>query len=169
MGLLRKKVDWVLDADIRGFFDAVNHEWLMKFVQHRIADKRVLRLIQKWLRAGVMANGTWAATEEGTPQGATASPLLANIYLHYALDLWVQQWRSRHARGDVIVTRWADDFIVGFQHRADAEQFLEALRERFRRFSLELHPEKTGLIESYDLVVAERVIADDLKRIRRVS
>jgi RNA-directed DNA polymerase len=147
VGLLRKKVNWVLDADIRGFFDAIDHEWLMKFVEHRIADKRVLRLIRKWLSAGVMENGEWAATEEGTPQGATVSPLLANIYLHYVFDLWAQQWRRRHARGDVIITRWADDFIVGFQHRADAEQFLENLRERFRKFSLELHPEKTRLIE----------------------
>ncbi|MFP2924314.1 group II intron reverse transcriptase/maturase [Pyxidicoccus sp. 3LG] len=155
VGLLRKKVNWVLDADIRGFFDAINHEWLMKFVQHRIADERVLRLIQKWLSAGVMEKGTWAATEEGTPQGATASPLLANIYLHYVFDLWIQQWRWRHARGDVIVTRYADDFIVGFQHRTDAEQFLERLRERFRKFSLELHPEKTRLIE-FGRMAAER-------------
>jgi group II intron reverse transcriptase/maturase len=147
VGLLRKKVNWVLDADIRGFFESINHEWLVKFLQHRIADKRVLRLIQKWLSAGVMEEGAWAATEEGTPQGATASPLLSNIYLHYVFDLWVQQWRRTHARGDVIVTRWADDFIVGFQHQADAEQFLENLRGRFRKFSLELHPEKTRLIE----------------------
>jgi RNA-directed DNA polymerase len=147
VGLLRKKVGWVLDADVRGFFDSINHEWLMKFVEHRIADKRVLRLIRKWLSAGVMENGKWTATEEGTPQGATASPLLANVYLHYVFDLWIQQWRKRNARGDVVVTRWADDFIVGFQHRTDAEQFLESLRERFRKFSLELHPEKTRLIE----------------------
>ncbi|WP_237077285.1 group II intron reverse transcriptase/maturase [Myxococcus xanthus] len=145
-GLLRKKTTWVLDADIRGFFDAIDHGWLMKFVAHRIADNRVLRLIQKWLRAGVMEKGTWAATEQGTPQGATISPLLANIYLHYVFDLWAQQWRKRQARGEVIIVRYADDFIVGFQNRSDAEQFLKSLRERLRKFSLELHPEKTRLL-----------------------
>jgi group II intron reverse transcriptase/maturase len=145
-GLLRKKTTWVLDADIRGFFDAIDHGWLMKFVAHRIADKRVLRLIQKWLRAGVMEKGTWAATEKGTPQGATISPLLANIYLHYVFDLWAQQWRKRQARGEVIIVRYADDFIVGFQYRSDAEAFLRSLRERLRKFSLELHPEKTRLL-----------------------
>ncbi|WP_284664120.1 reverse transcriptase domain-containing protein [Myxococcus sp. SDU36] len=160
---MRKKVNWVLDADIRGFFDAINHEWLMKFVQHRIADERVLRLIQNWLSAGVMEKGVWAATEEATPQGATASPLLANIYLHYVFDLWIQQWRRRHARGDVIVTRYADDFIVGFQHRTDAEQFLESLRERFRKFSLELHSEKTSLIE-FGRMAAERRKARGLEK-----
>ena len=142
-----KKVNWVLDADIRGFFDTINHGWLMKFLEHRIADKRVLRLIQKWLSAGVMEEGRWTQSEEGTPQGATVSPLLANIYLHYVLDLWLQQWRRRHARGEVIVTRWADDFIVGFQHWEDAGRFQAALKERFKKFSLELHPEKTRLLE----------------------
>ena len=143
----RKKVNWVLDADIRGFFDTINHEWLMKFVAHRIADKRVLRLIQKWLSAGVTEEGRWTASDEGTPQGATVSPLLANIYLHYVFDLWLQQWRKRTARGEVIVTRWADDFIVGFQHWDDAELFQRELRKRLEKFSLELHPEKTRLIE----------------------
>jgi group II intron reverse transcriptase/maturase len=146
-GIKRKKVCFVLDADVRGFFDAIDHGWLVKFVEHRIADKRVLRLIQKWLSAGVVEDGEWTACEEGTPQGATASPLLANIYLHYVLDLWAQQWRKRTARGDVIITRFADDFIVGFQHRADAERFLRELKERLKQFSLELHPEKTRLIE----------------------
>ena len=146
-GIKRKKVSFVLDADIRGFFDAINHEWLVKFVEHRIADKRVLRLIQKWLSAGVMENGTWTKCEEGTPQGATISPLLANIYLHYVLDLWSQQWRNRSARGDVVVTRFADDFIVGFQYRSDAGRFLRELKQRLQQFSLELHPEKTRLIE----------------------
>ncbi len=143
----RKKVNWVLDADIRGFFDAIDHGWLAKFVEHRIADKRILRLIQKWMKAGVMEDGAWAECEEGTPQGATISPLLANVYLHYVLDLWVQQWRKRHAGGDVVIVRWADDFIVGFERHTDAEQFQEALRERLRKFSLELHPGKTRLIE----------------------
>lgn len=146
-GILRKKVNWVFDGDIRGFFDAIDHGWLMKFVEHRIADKRVLRLIQKWLSAGVMEEGRWTESSEGAPQGATVSPLLANIYLHYVFDLWVQQWRKKHARGDVVVTRYADDFIVGFQHRSDAERFHEELRERLRKFSLELHPDKTRLIE----------------------
>jgi len=147
VGLRRKKVGWVLDADIRGFFDAIDHGWLLKFVEHRIADKRILRLIRKWLAAGVMEDGEWTRCEEGTPQGATVSPLLANLYLHYVLDLWVHQWRKQRARGDVIVTRYADDFVVGFQHRSDAERFLAALRQRLARFGLELHPEKTRLIE----------------------
>ncbi len=145
-GFARKRVSWVLDADIRGFFDAIDHGWMMKFVEHRIADKRILRLIRKWLSAGVVEKGKWMAAEEGVPQGATVSPLLANIYLHYVLDLWFQQWRTRHARGDIIITRYADDFIVGFQFHSDAMAFLAALRERLRKFCLELHPEKTRLI-----------------------
>jgi group II intron reverse transcriptase/maturase len=146
-GIRRKKVNWVLDADIRGFFDAIDHGWLLRFVEHRIADRRLLRLMRKWLAAGVMEDGKWAQSREGTPQGATISPLLANLYLHYVLDLWVQQWRRRPGCGEVIITRYADDFIVGFEHRADAERFLSELRERLRKFSLELHPEKTRLIE----------------------
>jgi group II intron reverse transcriptase/maturase len=143
----RKKVNWVLDADIRGFFDAIDHEWLMKLVEHRVADRRVLRLIRKWLNAGVMENGEWAEASEGTPQGATISPLLANIYLHYVFDLWVQRWRSQPGRGEVVVVRYADDFIVGFENRTDAERFLAELRERLAKFRLELHPEKTRLIQ----------------------
>ena len=146
VGILRTKVNWVLDADIRGFFDAIDHGWLVKFVEHRIADRRILRLIQKWLSAGVMDEGRWTTSEEGSPQGATVSPLLANVYLHYVLDLWVQQWRGLHARGDVIVVRYADDFIVGFQYHADAVKFRDGLRERLRRFALELHPDKTHLL-----------------------
>lgn len=145
--VVRKRVNWVLDADIRGYFDAIDHGWLVKFVEHRIADRRVLRLIQKWLSAGVIEEGRWTESEEGTPQGATVSPLLANIYLHYVLDLWVQQWRKRSARGEVIIVRYADDFIVGFQHRDDAERFRLDLTERLRHFELELHPDKTRLIE----------------------
>jgi group II intron reverse transcriptase/maturase len=144
---LHRKVSWVLDADIRGFFDAIDHEWLMKFVEHRLGDSRILHLIQKWLNAGVMENGKWTQSEVGSPQGATVSPLLANIYMHYVLDLWVQQWRKRHASGEVIIVRYADDFIVGFQHRTDAERFLTELRERLAKFRLELHPDKTRLIE----------------------
>jgi RNA-directed DNA polymerase len=146
-GLLTRKVNWVLDADIRGFFEAIDHEWLGKFVEHRIADRRVVRLIQKWLNAGVLEDGTRTRSEEGTPQGGSISPLLANVYLHYVFDLWAQRWRKTHAHGDVIVVRYADDFIVGFQHRADAERFLAELRERFTKFNLELHPEKTRLLE----------------------
>ena len=146
-GLPTKKVNWVLDADIRGFFDTIDHGWLVKFIEHRIADRRVVRLIQKWLNADVLEDGKRTRSEEGTPQGGSASPLLANVYLHYVFDLWVQQWRQRHARGDMIVVRYADDFIVGFQHKSDAEQFLEELRERFRKFHLELHPDKTRLME----------------------
>lgn len=144
---LHRKVSWVLDADIRGYFDAIDHEWLVKFLEHRIGDRRILRLIQKWLSAGVMENGVWTQNEVGSPQGATVSPLMANIYLHYALDLWVQRWRKTQARGEVIIVRYADDFIVGFEHRTDAERFLAALRERLAKFRLELHPDKTRLIE----------------------
>jgi len=146
-GLLTRKVNWVLDADIRGFFDTIDHGWLVKFVEHRVADQRVVRLIQKWLNAGVLEDGTRTRSEEGTPQGGSASPLLANIYLHYVFDLWVQQWRQKQARGDMIVVRFADDFIVGFQHQSEAERFLAELRERFRKFNLELHPDKTRLLE----------------------
>ena len=147
VGLRRKKVNWVLDLDVRGFFDNVSHEWLVKFVEHRIADRRILRLIQKWLKAGVSEEGEWKETKIGTPQGAVASPLLANIYLHYVFDLWVNQWRKKLAHGDMIVVRYADDAVLGFEHRKDAEVFLEQLRERMRKFGLELHPEKTRLIE----------------------
>ena len=127
MGTLAKKVDWVLDADIRGFFDTIDHGWMMRFLEHRIADQRILRLIRKWLRAGVSEGGIWSKTEVGTPQGAVISPLLANVYLHYVLDLWVEQWRSKHATGDVIIVRYADDFVIGFQHRHEAERFLTCL------------------------------------------
>jgi RNA-directed DNA polymerase len=161
-GLVRRKVNYLLDADIRGFFDAIDHGWLVKFVEHRIADARILRLIQKWLTAGVMEAGHWTASGEGTPQGATASPLLANIYLHYVLDLWTQQWRNRHAHGDLVIVRYADDFVVGFQYHADATRFLVELRERLRRFALELHPDKTRLI-SFGLFAAQRRAERGLK------
>ena len=147
VGIQRKRVNWILDADIRGFFDQMSHEWTMEFVQHRVADKRILRLIRKWLKAGVSEDGEWTETKVGTPQGAVISPLLANIYLHYAFDLWADAWRNRVAKGDVIVVRYADDLVVGFEHRAEAERFLEEFRERLRKFGLELHPEKTRLIE----------------------
>ena len=146
-GILRKKVSWVLDADFREYFTGLDHRWLVKFLEHRIADKRVLRLIQKWLNAGVIENGAWTASDEGTPQGASVSPLLANVYLHYVLDLWVQQWRNRHAHGNVVIVRWADDFIVGFEHQDDAERFHTDLRARLAEFGLALNTEKTRLIE----------------------
>ncbi|HSG28636.1 MAG TPA: group II intron reverse transcriptase/maturase, partial [Candidatus Krumholzibacterium sp.] len=146
VGIEKKKVNWILDADIRGFFDTIDRGWLMKFVEHRIADKRVHRHIKKWLNAGVLENGKRIRVEEGTPQGGSISPLLGNIYLHHVFDLWVQSWRKR-ARGEVIAVRFADDFVMGFQHRDDAERFQEELRRRLRKFNLELHPEKTRLIE----------------------
>jgi len=155
-GLLTKKVNWVLDLDIRGFFDAISHEWLVRFIEHRIADRRVVRLIQKWLNAGVLEDGKRMRMEEGTPQGGSASPLLANIYLHYVFDLWAQAWRRKQAHGDVIVVRYADDIVIGFQSEADAKQFLAELTERFRKFSLELHPDKTRLLEFGSFAVRNR-------------
>ncbi len=146
VGIRMKKVSWVLDADIRGYFDAIDHDWLMRFLEHRVADKRLLRLIRKWLKAGVIEDGGWMPSEQGSPQGASISPVLANIYLHYALDLWVQAWRRRVAQGDVVIVRWADDFVVGFQHESDGRRFLAELHDRFRKFSLDLHPEKTHLL-----------------------
>jgi RNA-directed DNA polymerase len=147
VGIVRKKVNFVLDADISDFFGGLDQGWLERFLEHRIADKRVLRLIQKWLRAGVIEDGEWTKTEEGTAQGASVSPLLSNVYLHYVFDLWADQWRRRNARGDMILTRFADDYVAAFEHRDDAERFLADLRDRFAKFSLELHPEKTRLIE----------------------
>jgi RNA-directed DNA polymerase len=145
-GLLTRKVSWVLDLDIRSYFDKISHEWLVKFVEHRIADRRVVRLIQKWLNAGVLEDGKRIRVEEGTPQGGSASPLLANVYLHYVFDLWVQAWRRKQAHGDVIVVRFADDIVVGFQGRTDAKQFWAELTKRMQKFGLELHPEKTRLL-----------------------
>src|SRR5215472_17168290 len=147
VGIVRKKVNWILDLDIRSFFDKIQHSWLVQFVEHRIGDRRVVRLIQKWLKAGIIEQGQWLEAEEGSPQGAVISPILANLYLHYALDLWVEAWRKKQARGDMIIVRYADDAVLGFEHRKDAEQFLEQLRERLAKFGLELHPEKTRLIE----------------------
>src|SRR5436309_3371080 len=147
VAITRKKVNWILDCDIRGFFDHLSHDWLLKFVQHRVADRRILRLIQKWLKAGVMEEGEWKDTDMGTPQGSVASPLLANIYLHYVFDLWVDVWRKKCARGDVVVVRYADDNVIGFQHLADADRFLMEFRERLLKFGLELHPDKTRRIE----------------------
>jgi RNA-directed DNA polymerase len=155
VGIAHRKVNWVLDADIRGFFDNIDHEWLLKFVEHRIADRRILRLIRKWLKAGVSEDGQWSRTTVGTPQGSVISPLLANVFLHYVFDLWADQWRKRYARGSVIMVRYADDFVVGFQDRGDAERFLRELRRRLERFGLQLHPDKTRLIE-FGRYAAER-------------
>ena len=140
-------VNWILDADIRSFFDSVSQEWLLRFLGHRIGDERVLRLVRKWLKAGVLDDGEWSVSAEGTPQGAVISPLLANVYLHYVFDLWAKQWRGREAGGNVIVVRYADDIVVGFEHEADARSFWDAMRTRFEQFGLELHGEKTRLLE----------------------
>jgi group II intron reverse transcriptase/maturase len=163
VGVVRKKVNFVLDADIRDFFGSLDRGWLERFLEHRIADERVLRLIQKWLRAGVIEDGEWSSTEEGTAQGASVSPLLSNVYLHYVFDMWADQWRRRNARGDVVLSRFADDYVAGFEHREDAEQFLADLRDRFAEFGLELHPEKTRLIEFGRYAAANRARRGDRK------
>jgi len=142
-----KRVNWVLDADIKGFFDKIDRDWLIKFLEHRVGDRRILRLIRKWLRAGVIEDGNWIDTGEGTPQGAVISPLLANVFLHYVFDLWIHWWRKKHARGQCIVIRYADDFVIGFEREADARACVEALHVRVRKFGLTLHPDKTRLIE----------------------
>jgi RNA-directed DNA polymerase len=154
VGILAKKVNWVLDLDIRGYFDSIDHEWLVKFVEHRIADRRIVRLIQKWLRAGVLEDGERTQSDVGTPQGGGISPLLANIYLHYVLDLWAHAWRRR-AKGDVVIVRYADDAFVGFEHEAEARRFWADLAMRFAKFGLALHPAKTRLLE-FGLSAAER-------------
>jgi RNA-directed DNA polymerase len=155
VGIERRKVNWVLKIDVKDLFDTLDRGWMMRFLEHRIADRRVLRLIQKWLAAGVIEDGKWSSTETGTAQGASVSPLLANVFLHYVLDLWVQQWRQRHARGDVILVRFADDVAAGFQHRSDAERFLAGVRERFAEFGLEIATEKTRLVQ-FGCYAAER-------------
>jgi RNA-directed DNA polymerase len=146
-GIMTRLVSWVFEADIRGYFDAMDHGWLARFIEHRIADQRVVRHIKKWLNAGVLEDGTRTRSEEGVPQGGSISPLLANIYLHYVFDLWADRWRRKQARGEVVIVRFVDDFVVGFQYRADAERFQRELRERFRKFNLGLQDDKTRLIE----------------------
>jgi RNA-directed DNA polymerase len=158
-GIKVKKIGWVLDADISRFFDTVSHEWMIRFLEHRIGDKRIVRLIIKWLKAGVLEDGVRVEAEEGTPQGAVISPLLANIYLHYAYDLWAKQWREKHCKGDMIVVRYADDSVAGFQYKEDGERFLTDLRERLAKFALTLHPEKTRLIEFGRFAVDRRLKA----------
>jgi group II intron reverse transcriptase/maturase len=155
VGITSKKVNWIFDADIRSFFDSVSQEWLVRFVEHRIADRRVIRLIQKWLRAGVLEDGVVTVSDMGTGQGSVISPLLANVYLHNALDLWAERWRRREATGDMIIVRYADDVVVGFEHESDARRFWEAMRARLEEFALSLHPEKTRLIE-FGRYAAER-------------
>ncbi len=155
VGIERRKVNWILDADIRSFYDTIDWGWLVKFVEHRIADQRVVRHVKKWLKAGVLEDGKRIRVEEGTPQGGSISPLLSNIYLHYVFDLWADQWRRKNARGDVIVVRFADDIVLGFQHRDEAVRFQAELAERLRKFNLELHPEKTRLVE-FGRFAAER-------------
>jgi group II intron reverse transcriptase/maturase len=147
VGITSKKVNWILDADIRSFFDSVSQQWLIRFVEHRIGDRRIIRLIQKWLKAGILEDGVVTVSDTGTGQGSVISPLLANVYLHYVLDLWAQRWRRREATGDVVIVRYADDLVVGFEHETDARRFWDAMRDRLQEFSLSLHPEKTRLIE----------------------
>jgi RNA-directed DNA polymerase len=163
MAIGETRVNWILDADIRGFFDSVSQEWLVRFLEHRVGDERVIRLVRKWLKAGVLEDGNWSVSEMGTPQGAVASPLLANVYLHYVFDLWAQQWRRREANGNMIVVRYADDIVAGFEHEADARRFWDAMRTRFEQFALELHGEKTRLLE-FGRYAAERRQRRGLKK-----
>lgn len=163
LGIMRKRVNWVLDADIKGFFDSMDHGWLMKFLEHRINDRRLLRHVAKWLRAGVLEEGKLVSSEVGTPQGGSISPFLSNIYLHYVLDLWVKQWKTRQAHGEMIIVRYADDFVMGFQSKAEAQRFLAELRQRLEQFGLALHPEKTRLIEFGRSAAATRKKRGDSK------
>jgi RNA-directed DNA polymerase len=156
VGIESTKVNWILDADIRSFFDEISQQWLVRFLEHRIGDRRIIRLIQKWLKAGILEDGIVTVSDRGAGQGAVISPLLANVYLHYVLDLWAERWRRREATGDMIIVRYADDFIVGFQHEADARRFLDNMRERLQEFALSLHPEKTRLIEFGRLAAENR-------------
>lgn len=156
VGIGTARVNWILDADIRSFFDRIDQAWLVRFLEHRIGDERVIRLVSKWLKAGVLDDGAWSVSETGTPQGAVASPLLANVYLHYVFDLWAAHWRRREATGKMIVVRYADDIVAGFEHEADARCFWDAMRTRFEQFALELHEEKTRLLEFGRFAAARR-------------
>ncbi len=147
VGITDQRVNWIIDADIKGFFDEIDRDWLMKFIEHRIGDKRLLRLIQRWLNAGIIEETQWSDSGEGTPQGGVLSPLLANIFLHYVLDLWFDWWRRRYCRGRCIIIRYADDFLLGFEQESEARECLRALTERMTKFGLRLHPTKTRLIE----------------------
>ena len=167
-GLKSRSIAWILDADIRALFDKISHEWLIRFVEHRIADKRIVRLIVKWLKAGVLDDNKRIRTKEGTPQGAVISPLLANIYLHYVHDVWVAVWRKRRATGAMIVVRYADDTVVGFQHKGDAAAFQRDLNERLAKFALELNGKKTRLI-AFGRFVAERRKAEPVNDFETVT
>jgi group II intron reverse transcriptase/maturase len=156
VGITKRKVNYILDADIRSFFDSVSWEWLARFVEHRIGDKRIIRLIQKWLKAGILEGGAVTVSDRGTGQGSVASPLLANVYLHYVFDLWAERWRRHEATGDMIIVRYADDLVLGFQYENDARRFLDAMRARFEEFALLLHPDKTRLIEFGRFAAADR-------------
>src|SRR6202171_6044605 len=156
VGITSTKVNWILDADIRSFFDTVSQEWLIKIVEHPVGERRIIRMIQKWLKAGVLEDEIVTVSDKGTGQGSVISPLLANLYLHYVLDLWAERWRRREATGDMIIVRYADDFIVGFEHESDARRFLDEMRERLQEFALSLHPEKTRLIEFGRFAVQSR-------------
>ena len=156
VAICETRVNWILDADIRSFFDGLSQSWLVRFLEHRVGDERILRLVHKWLKAGVLEEGEWSVSETGTPQGAVASPLLANVYLHYVFDLWAQQWRRREATGNVIFVRYADDIVAGFEHEADARRFWDAMRARLEQFGLELHGEKTRLLEFGRFAVERR-------------
>jgi group II intron reverse transcriptase/maturase len=156
VGIKSRKVNWILDSDIRSFFDEIDHDWMLKFLEHRIADRRLVALIRKWLKAGVIDNGSRVASERGTPQGAVVSPLLANIYLHYVLDLWAHQWRKKRAAGDVILVRYADDSVFGFENKKTSQRFLQDMRERFAKFGLTLNLDKTRLIEFGRFAVVDR-------------
>ena len=156
VGIVKRKVNFILDADIRSFFDSVSQEWLVRFVEHRVGDKRIIRLIRKWLKAGILEDGAVTVSDRGTGQGSVISPLLANIYLHYVFDLWAERWRRREALGDMIVVRYADDLVLGFQYENDARRFLDAMRARFEEFALQLHPDKTRLIEFGRYAAANR-------------
>src|SRR5215813_7976434 len=156
VAITRRKVNHILDADIRDFFGSVNHDWLIRFLEHRIGDKRIIRLIRKWLKAGILEDGIVSVADSGTGQGSVISPLFANIYLHYVFDLWAERWRRQEARGDMIVVRYADDLVAGFEQEGDTRRFLDAMRERFEAFSLSLHPDKTRLIEFGRHAAADR-------------